>query len=619
MVAWEWTSLGIHTQGGAMDQPTRPDATAPEPDAPLDLLDDGVFGESEEQEEQVPPELIEEAALGSTPAGVATNEALRALSRAARSFLLYDPSNDAIRAFLSRYRDMMAEAFAFGTMELEIRPFEMVREGEVVYLERDRERSLAFRMFRDGVRRLSITPEVEWEELLRLLEILSIRYTGVRQQEDDIVTLLWKAGFSHIEIAAVEGFVPDNDDDDDDESSAVRAARSERRVESHIEAPHDWDTPLPVLAETGELVYRPIDEETLESLRAEGSSMTIAENSLRLVELMLLVVTDITDPTTIDDVVHLIEEVRDFLLAEGQLGSLTDMARLVQAALLNDSDRAEAILSTFTNERALRRIIHSIGKGSEEVPPELIELLDLVPTDHLSHLISLLRVERATAARTIMRKLITHYAVTRSGYLLKHLRTADLDIARDLLAAFAEALPEQAVEGVEAVAERADTELHYEMLRVLESAPFDDRVRKLLMDMLVAPIEDVRMKALSQLIASQDSSLFRELIRHVEARASSELKPKEAEMIGRVLVELNPKGAQRLLSEWIRPRNVFKRFGAVPGQKMLRWTAVSGVGRLPGDKNEKLIRWLSKQAGEDLHRHCIHTLFRRRKEGTVDV
>ena len=80
-------------------------------------------------------------------------------------------------------------------IDLEIRPFEMLRDGEVVYLERDRERSLAFKLFRDGVRSVIIEPEVAWEELLRLLEILSIRFTGIRQQEDDVVTLLLKAGF----------------------------------------------------------------------------------------------------------------------------------------------------------------------------------------------------------------------------------------------------------------------------------------------------------------------------------------------------------------------------------------------------------------------------------------
>src|SRR5512136_798858 len=92
------------------------------------------------------PELAEEAQLGGTPAGRAANAALRAISRTARSFLLYDPHNDAIRSFLEDLRARMEEALrAAGTLALEVRPFELVLNGEVVYLERDRERSLAFR------------------------------------------------------------------------------------------------------------------------------------------------------------------------------------------------------------------------------------------------------------------------------------------------------------------------------------------------------------------------------------------------------------------------------------------------------------------------------------------
>ena len=135
-------------------------------------------------------ELQDEIALGGTPAGQDTNEMLRALSRAARSFLIYDPRNDAIRGFLEDYRQLSYHALrTHGKLSLEVRPFELVLDREVVYLERNRERSLAFRMFRDGVRRITVSPEVDWEELLRLLEILSIRFTGVRQQEDDIVKL----------------------------------------------------------------------------------------------------------------------------------------------------------------------------------------------------------------------------------------------------------------------------------------------------------------------------------------------------------------------------------------------------------------------------------------------
>ena len=581
-------------------------------------LDDSRVEGAAESEEKGPPELEEEAALGSTPAGVSTNNGLRALSRAARSFLLYDPTNDAIRVFLADYRDAMKEAFEHGPMVLEVRPFEMVREGEVVYMERNRDRSLAFRMFRDGVRRLTISPDVNWSELLRLLEILSIRYTGVRQQEDDIVTLLWKAGFSHIEIAAVEGFVPD-DDDDDEEAAAVRAARASRRAESHMEAPSDWDQPLPKFGAPVELSFEAIPVEALEALRAEGSSMSIPTNSLRLVENMLEVVADPLDPTTIEDIRHLIEEVRDFLLSEGQLGYLVGMARTVSEKLSGSPEEREQLLSTFTNERALRRIVRSVGKGNSDVPPELYEMLSLVPSDHLSNFVSLLTSERATTTRTILRKLITHYAVSRSSYVIQCMSEMDSGVARDLLAAFAEAVPERAVEAVEAVVATADTELQYEMLRVLLSASYSPRVRVVLMTLITAPIEDVRLKALGQLIAQKDSDLFRDLVKHVEARATSSLLPAEADIIGRALVELNPKGAQRLLSEWIRPRGLLKRFGAVPGQKMLRWTAVSGIARLPGDKNEKMIRWLAKQAGEDLHKHCMRVLFVRRREETIEV
>ncbi len=186
--------------------------------------------QSEEVDDDVPEEIQYEAAVGGTTHGIATNNALRALSRAARSFLLYEPRNQAIRDFLQEYREnMMAALSAYGPMELDIRPFEMVRNGEVVYLERDRERSLAFRLFRDGVRRLTLKPDVVWEELLRLLEILSIRYTGVRQSEDDIVTLLWKAGFKSIAIVAVEGFVPDEERPEGDLLAEAVPRKKKRR------------------------------------------------------------------------------------------------------------------------------------------------------------------------------------------------------------------------------------------------------------------------------------------------------------------------------------------------------------------------------------------------------
>jgi len=119
------------------------------------------------------------AAVG-RPHVAAAQDALLALTRAARSFTLYEPTNKVVRTLIADYRDRVRHVLdTFGPLALEVHAFELLFGSEVVYVEKDRERSLAFRLFRDGVRQLTFDPGTTWEELLRLLEILSIRYTGV--------------------------------------------------------------------------------------------------------------------------------------------------------------------------------------------------------------------------------------------------------------------------------------------------------------------------------------------------------------------------------------------------------------------------------------------------------
>jgi len=226
-----------------VDRPSNPEATAPDPLSPP-----------------------EEPQLGTSAVGRSVSAALVALARTARSFLLYDPRNDAIRQFIEDLRERMTTALArVGPIVLEVRPFELLLGDEVVYLERDRERSLAFRMFRDGVRRLTLQPAVTWDELLRLLEVLSVRYAGVRQNEDDIVTLLSKAAFQHIEVDAVEGFVPEDEDDPANEGAGRRGLAT---TGLHVDVPADRDLPLLPMAPPVELAWRAVAEADLEALRA---------------------------------------------------------------------------------------------------------------------------------------------------------------------------------------------------------------------------------------------------------------------------------------------------------------------------------------------------------------
>ncbi len=151
------------------------------------------------------PESAAPALAAGSPRAQAAAGLLGALGKAARALTLYDAGNALVRQFIGDYRAKGEAATAGGAVPLEVKPFEIHLGAEVVYREDDRERSLEFKLFRDGIRKLTFGRAVDGEELMRLLQILAVRFVGVRQAEDDIVTLLRKEEFRTITFYAVEG------------------------------------------------------------------------------------------------------------------------------------------------------------------------------------------------------------------------------------------------------------------------------------------------------------------------------------------------------------------------------------------------------------------------------
>src|SRR4030065_585780 len=78
----------------------------------------------------------EERRIAGSPHAVAANAALLALTRSARSFTLYDPSNKVVRTLIGDYRDRFRAVLeGFGPLVFQVHPYELVLGKEVVYLE----------------------------------------------------------------------------------------------------------------------------------------------------------------------------------------------------------------------------------------------------------------------------------------------------------------------------------------------------------------------------------------------------------------------------------------------------------------------------------------------------
>ncbi len=568
--------------------------------------------------------LQEEARLGSTEQAQAVNDALRALARAARSFLLYDPHNDAIRAFLEGYEadmraalDLVAKGGASG-IELEVRPFELVWEDGVVYREDDRERSLAYRMFRDGVRRLTIGHGVQWEELIALLRILSIRFTGVRMQEEDIVTLLWKAGFKNIELVAVEGFVPDEPQvavEQQTFSGNVAGTGEDTGPQDPLGPPLGFDLPAPPIGPAGRVLPALVPKEDLEAIRHEATSRSLPALCVRLLTAMLAQVADPEDPTDWPDVEHLVEEVRDFLLAEGQLGYLTDVVRALEDLRGHDPRQVDHFISGFVDARALRRIVHTLPKGEAQLPVELARLLDSLPGQHLQDAIDVIVAERSDAARHVGRQIIARFAQTDPDLLLDRITRADTEVAADLLAALSQALPDRRVDAARLALDRGDAALYRPALDVLSRADDGPDLRALLLQALHSDDSAVRLLALEQITGRHADDLFDDVRDRLVALTHGDLRSAEADAFGKALMSLDGDRALVLLSDWIRPPGFIKRlFQGAGGTRWLRWAAVSGLGISTDREAEQRILWLEERCGQDLARHCRRVRARRHQE-----
>jgi len=125
-------------------------------------------------------------------------------ARTLKNCRLYDASNPAV----ARLKQDLAAALqrlldAQGPITLQFSSTDVLFDDISLYPARSREDNLALAFYRDGTRGLAFRPGITPQEVSSLIDAV-LAVTGQTQGEDDLVTLLWEAQLSHIDI----DFVP---------------------------------------------------------------------------------------------------------------------------------------------------------------------------------------------------------------------------------------------------------------------------------------------------------------------------------------------------------------------------------------------------------------------------
>ena len=562
-----------------MEEPETPETPAPgQPEAA-----DGAEGGEQHR-----------SGLGPRQQRVAT--LLTQLATTARSFLLYDAHNAAIQRFIGALLDSFVSALEEeGELVLEVQPFEMCFRGEVVYLNRDRERSLAFRLYRDGVRSLKFQDGFDWEELAKLLEILSIRYTGVHQHEDDVVTLLWKANFKHLDIVAVEGFVPEDID---------AGKESEWLDDEGSSLPADLDQPMPPLAAAATPAWATVAEAARDALRGAVSAASLPGDCLGLVLRLRPVLDDPVEAAKLSELAHLFGEIRDFLLSDENLAALARfigvLRELVEAPVPPwDPERpalAAELLRSCADERAVRRLVHSVTAEERTPRPELVQILDQACADPLAAVLAAHASEAGTGPRRVARQLLARYAPGKVELLRQCFETARGEVALDLLRVIGEAGGEAEALFCARQASHPDAEVQEQAIRCLEGMAYSGPMGRALFEGFRRAPPHLRGRLLALMLRSGDRRFVSHLAEYLE-READRLAPQDAAEIGRVLGQLG--GAQVLdrWEEWLKPAGLLRK--GLRGPLALQVAAAMALGEVGGQEPVRALRAALEAAGPE--------------------
>ena len=134
-------------------------------------------------------------------------ELINGLGKALRAFQMYLPNNPIYQRATDNLRAAFSPIWAvLDELVLTVVETDFVWEEQVVYHQPNKNESLAWGLFKDGMRSLTLRRGAEQEELTRFLEMINRARYLPTDAGDDLLTLLWEQEFQYIQYQFVEFF-----------------------------------------------------------------------------------------------------------------------------------------------------------------------------------------------------------------------------------------------------------------------------------------------------------------------------------------------------------------------------------------------------------------------------
>jgi hypothetical protein len=410
-------------------------------------------------------------------------ELLMLIGKGLRAVQLYLPNNPVYQRALENVRVACRKIWEVtDELVLEVAETGLRWEGNVVYSHDQKNESIAWTLFKDGVRSVMLRPGVEETEIVRFMQVMHQTRMLQAEAAEDLLTLLWQEDFQFLAYTFRElSFDATSPIEPDQVTPQPSAVDVRQQVEQ--EAPQresvsvdEFDTTLYFL-EDQEIAYlqSEVEREYAQDLRHNVLSMVFD-----LLEVQ-------TYGTVRAELISIVENFIPYLLGSGDFQSvayiLRELGVLLQRGREITPEHRTALLAIPTRlsqPDALSQLLQSLDEATvHPTEDELGELFKELKPEALLTLAGWVARLSNERVKSLVKRSAEQLAIQNPGEVLKALASPDTATALEMVRLAGRLRLAAAPDGMERLLDEGDRETKLAVVEALTSIATPSAMRML--------------------------------------------------------------------------------------------------------------------------------------------
>src|SRR6266566_1888903 len=398
---------------------------------------------------------------------------MQVLVKGLRATQLYLPNNPVYQRAVENIRGSFRQIWqATDDLHLDVGETDFKWEDTVVYSQDQRNESIAWTLYKDGVRSVTLRPGVEEVEIVRFLAVLHRAKNLAADAPDDLLTLLWGEDFQFIAYTFRE-LTTENAAPIEAAETIPSASPVDVRHVVEEEAPprreglvrmEDFDTTLYFL-----------EEREVEYLRKEGER-EYGQDLRRNVLAMLFDLLELqTYGTVRAELIGIVENFIPYLLGAGDFRSVAYILREIRVVLERARELIpehrqvlEALPTRLSQADALSQLLQSLDEAtSHPTEDELSELFGELRAEALGTLMGWLPKLSNERVKFLVQTAAERLAVAHAAEVLKALASADAAVQLEMVRLAGRLKLPGAPDGMGPLLERGERDLKLAVVEAL--------------------------------------------------------------------------------------------------------------------------------------------------------